>query len=224
MNKIGAANGNCNATGAALYKDGSNNLFLYVSGYFTSNNGSMISVDFNPSPDINNLTMNDASGDAFVARYNVTGSNSDYLWATRVTNSQADVASGGKVAVDGSGNVYMASTDSFSGGTLKKFNISNGTEAWSVSVGSGANDVAVRSNTIYVAGYNLAGSSKPLAWYNSSGSLVGSTGATDWSFSRLTLDTSTGIYAVGGIVNTSQDNVVIERYSTTTSSTPIYLE
>lgn len=223
VNKIGAANGNCNATGAALYKDGSNNLFLYVSGYFTSNNGSIIAVDFNPATGIDNyLTMNDASGDAFVAKYNVTGSNSDYLWATRVANSRADVASGGKVAVDGSGNVYMASTDSFSGGTLKKFNISNGTEAWSVNVGSGANDVAVRTNTIYVAGYNLAGSSRPLAWYNSSGSLVGSTGATDRSFSRLTLDTSTGIYAVGGIVNTSQDDVVIERYSTTTSSTPVW--
>jgi hypothetical protein len=220
--QIGAANAACMPTGASLFKDASNNVFLYISGYFTSGNGSIITVNFNPGGS-GSITMNDTSGDAFVAKY--SASNGSFVWVQRVANTSGTVGSGGKITTDGSGNAYVASSEGFlTGGSLKKFNATSGSQTFSISLGSGsiANDVAFRGNQIFVSGYKLTAATRPIAWFDLSGNLISTTGATDRSFSRLTLDNSSGIYAVGGIDSYPQDNVVIEKYTTTTSTTPIW--
>lgn len=221
--KIGQANASCNATGAALYKDASNNIFLYISGYFTSNNGSIQTVDFEPLLPGGDLTMSDAAGDAFVAKYNVTTSNQLLVWATKVSDASADFSSAGRISVDASGNAYVARTIGVSGAFLRKYNSSSGAQDWSISFGlsARANDVSVRSDLIYVAGTGLS-SSRPFAWYTTSGALSGSTGATDRNMLRLTLDNSNGIYGVGDINNSVQDDFIIEKYTTTASSSPVW--
>lgn len=72
---------------------------------------------------------------------------------------------------------------------------------------------------IYVCGANLGTQSKPIAWFNSSGTQLGSVGSTTYVSQRITLDASTGIYIVGSKTLTGgYTNSAIEKYTTGSSS------
>lgn len=75
--------------------DGAGN--AYAVGYFQG------TVDFDPGPGTTALTSVAGSSDAFVVKLNAAGT---LVWARKVGGPSADHALG--VAVDGSGNVYMA--------------------------------------------------------------------------------------------------------------------
>ncbi|MFC1735979.1 SBBP repeat-containing protein [Candidatus Hydrogenedentota bacterium] len=86
---IGGADG---AGGNAITLDDSGN--VYTTGGFSG------TADFDPGPDIHNLTSTEG-GDIFVSKLDSTGA---FVWARAMGG--ADYDSGGSIAVDGSGNVF----------------------------------------------------------------------------------------------------------------------
>jgi hypothetical protein len=213
--------GDCTALDAATLRVGSDD-FLYVVGVIGSANGAILQFDFNPWQTGGNLTMSDTNGDIFVAKYNVTGATPSFVWASIVPNtSKSDRVA---VAVDATGNAYLGHIRS-SGALLTKFDVA-GAMAWSNTIGtpgSLANDVAVRGTNIYVGGSGLTASNKPIAWYNSSGTLVGSAGNSIRNVRSLSLDGGTGIYVAGQRDPSGNTNETsIEKYTTTNSSTAVW--
>jgi len=147
--------GNEYANGVAI--DGTGN--VYVTGQFTN------TVDFDPGAGTANLTSA-GNTDAFVAKYDSAGV---YLWAFAIGGTGYDY--GYAIAVDGSGNVYVAGqfalTVDFDPGAGSTTRTASGADAfvaayttggafsWVQSVGGTSNDrgraVAVGSG-VYVAG------------------------------------------------------------------------
>lgn len=72
---------------------------IYVCGEFTG------TVDFDPGAAVNNLSSGFTGGQIFVAKYTNAG---DYVWAKTVASITHGDNGGQDVAVDASGNVYLA--------------------------------------------------------------------------------------------------------------------
>ncbi|MEY4930284.1 MAG: hypothetical protein RI909_1008 [Bacteroidota bacterium] len=196
--KIGLTNAKVEPKGISLITQ-NGTVFLYVSGIFTSTNGQILTVNFNPNGNTP-LTMNDLNGDAFVAKYNMNTGGS-CVWATRINNTNANLI-GGKVAVDTSGDVFYASSiNSNPAGvaTLNKFNGTTGVQAFSVNISTSGtvNDIGVRGTSVFVCGKGLSSSNKPLAWFNKTNGIFQSGSGNSTSlFEDLTLDAGTGIYII----------------------------
>jgi hypothetical protein len=199
--KIGAANAQVVGQGVSVFNSGGT-VFLYVTGHFTSLNGQLLTVNFNPLiPDdpAANLTMNDTDGDAFVAKYNVTNGGT-FVWARRIANTRA-WGSGGKIATDAAGNAYTVSNES--PGPTEKSRIArhsvNGNPDWNVSANGLAYDVAFRGTSVFVCGKSLSiANGRGLARLNpSNGSLQATFGTTSQEFWALALDSNNGIFVVG---------------------------
>lgn len=154
--KIGAQHADVTGRNISLYTSGGS-VFLYVSGTFTSFNGQMLTVNFDPGGGSGgNLTMNDTEGDAFVAKYNA--SNGSFVWAKRIENTGASFTDALSIAVDGSGNAYTLNRAIQAPNYvtyLRKFNASNGNALWSQAIGDTGNDMAIRNNVVYVCGSQL---------------------------------------------------------------------
>jgi hypothetical protein len=209
VKNIGALNADVSGTGVSLHTSGST-IFLYVTGHFTSTNGQLITVDFNPGPG-GELTMNDLQGDAFIAKFNA--SNGSYVWAKRINNTIANSFYKQKVATDASGNAYVtADVDSNNQGTLRKFDI-NGNALWTKTTTGVMRDVACRGTHVYVGGALLGSNSNAgVAWFNASnGSLISSAGVGRDVIS-FSLDTGNGIYL---LAHSSQANTTsLEKFNT----------
>ena len=148
--------GNEFANGVAI--DGSGN--VYVTGQFTN------TVDFDPSGSTANLTSA-GNTDAFVAKYDSAGA---YLWAIPIGGTGYDY--GYAIALDGSGNVYIAGqfagTVDFDPSGASTTRTASGADAfvaayttagafaWVQSVGGSSNDrgraVVVNGTAVYAAG------------------------------------------------------------------------
>lgn len=89
--RVGGSTGNDVGKGIAL--DGSGNVI--ISGYFFG------TVDFDPSAATANLVAF-GSFDACLAKYDGSG---NYVWAKKLGGTSTD--NGGKIAIDGSDNIYM---------------------------------------------------------------------------------------------------------------------
>jgi hypothetical protein len=196
--KIGLANAKVEPKGVSLITQ-NGNVFLYVSGVFTSTNGQILTINFNPNGNTP-LTMNDLNGDAFVAKYNMNTGGS-CVWATRINNTNANLI-GGKVSVDVAGDAFYASSiNSNPAGiaTLNKFNGTTGVQAFAVNIGTSGivNDIGVRGTSVFVCGKGLSSSNKPLAWFNkTNGSFQSGSGNSTSLFEDLTLDAGTGVYVI----------------------------
>ncbi len=220
---VGASNATCHATGAAIFKDASNNVFLYISGYFSGSQGTNVTVDFSPNLPGGELTTADTNGDAFVVKYNLNligPGSTGFVWATRIPNTGGDFASGGKVAVDGVGDAYHVNTVQPAGGFLRKLTSSAGTISWSNNItpaGGGANNVVVQQNVVHVCGAGLGSPGRPVAWYNTSGTLLGSVGATSRNFLSLAVSSSgSRIFGGGQTGNVANPyEVAIEAFDKT---------
>ncbi len=127
-----------------LIIDASNN--IYITGYF---NGS---ADFHPTS--NSPILNSSSGSAFVCKYNANG---DYIWTKQVAGQNGDI--GRRLAVDGSGNVYVTGGLNTNGGNifLAKFN-SSGAQQILKSIGGANQDTGHAltldgSGNLYLTGF-----------------------------------------------------------------------
>jgi outer membrane protein assembly factor BamB len=134
-------NGQLSGRGISLHVDGQNNIFLYVTGFFGSYTGQVLSTNFNQDgqgPPVV-VTMNDSDGDQFVAKYNAA--NLECSWAKLLPNTSTSMGSlnGPKITSDNSGNAYVINDLA---NHVVKYN-TNGTLIWSVSHGlvSTANNI-----------------------------------------------------------------------------------
>lgn len=208
--QIGQSNGYVSATGVSLFTDASSNVFLYVYGYFTSTNGQLITVNFDPmGSSAGNLTMVDYIGDAFVSKYNSSGV---FQWAQRVANTDANNTGGGKIAIDGSGNAYIVSGVQFGTPYLRKLAAATGTQVWATAVGLNVHNIAVSASTVFIVGAGLSGS-RPIAWYDLNGTFQGSNGNTLYNYESVAIGSDGQIYVAGGnVIGDGTTNVAIEKY------------
>jgi hypothetical protein len=139
---------------------------VYITGTFKG------TVDFDPSAGTANLTSTGSIQDMFIAKYNAGGS---YIWAKALSGSYQSVSNG--IAVDGSGNVYIAGcfayTVDFDGdagtanltaaGTGNAYDIfiakydNNGVYQWAKGIGNSSHDKAMGlaqdgSGNLYLTG------------------------------------------------------------------------
>ncbi len=198
--RIGAANTQVVGQGVSLFNSGGT-VFLYVTGHFTSLNGQLLSVNFDPDGSPSGLlSMNDTEGDAFVAKYNVTNGGT-FVWARRIANTRA-YGFGGKISTDATGNAYTVSIESV-GTNNDKSRIArhsvNGNPDWNRATNGLAYDVAFRGTSVFVCGKSLSiANGRGLARLNAgNGNLQSTFGSTTQEFWALALDNSTGIYVVG---------------------------
>lgn len=201
--QIGKPNSLTNDRGYGIAVDGAGN--FYVTGH-TSSEGA-------------------GGSDAYLAKISSSGLG---LWQRRLGGTGNEW--GYAVAVDGSGNVFMAGTNtseaSYNQALLAKYN-SNGTLQWQRAFYQNGNaqnyfhGVAVDSaGNIYAAG-RVGTATAFLAKYNTSGTLQwsrkfdnGSTGAEE--LRAVTVDGADNIYVVGGFVAAggSYYDALIAKYNT----------
>lgn len=146
-----------------------------------------------------------ASGDfGIVVKYNSSGT---IQWQRKISNSASTSVIANDVAVDSSGNVYVAATAySAEVGLLIKYN-SSGVLQWqrqiSTSNNAGLNSVVVDSSgNVYVAGYTqVTQYTAFIAKYNSSGTLQWqryfAVSTTFTLFYSMGVDSSANVYGVG---------------------------
>jgi hypothetical protein len=127
-----------------LALDGSNNVF--ITGKFSG------TADFHPSS--TTPTINSANGSAYVCKYTSSGG---HTWTKQITGQNGD--EGRRLAVDGSGNVYVTGGLNTNGGNffLAKFN-SSGTQQILKSIGGANSDIGHAltldgTGSLYVTGF-----------------------------------------------------------------------
>jgi len=184
-------------------------------------------VNFNPNGSAVNLTSL-GSNDAFVAMYN---SNNSLVWVERMGGNM--VSQGNKLAVDGSGNVYVAGQFSGSNadfgstllnsvggkdGFVTKLN-SSGQFQWAESWGTPTNDFATgvgvdSAGNVYTDGFTLAASGESgvgytVLKYSPNGALAWSDSISANSVATkggLAVDPSGDVYVGGSFLGTANFN------------------
>jgi len=224
---VGASKSIVAGNGVSLFASGGQ-VYLTISGIFTSTNGQIITINFDPyfHQTQHNLTMNDAEGDAFVVRYNVSVGYT--LYAKRISSTGSQTIDGGKITTDLAGNVFVVGR--IQTGTppppaaLRKFDV-NGNLIWTKTIGpsgsySNASDVSWRNNAVYVAGFGLE-NGKSIVWYDNDGNLQGSTGNSNYSYQSIALDLGQGIYVAGSNLVGGVFQGIVEKY-TTAGGSPVW--
>jgi Beta-propeller repeat len=186
----------------------------YLTGSFSG------TVDFDPAaahPGDTDILTSRGSGDAFVAKY---APDDSLVWVRRMGGDASD--SGGRVAVDASGNVYVAgtfrgsadfgsttlSTAGDSDGFVTKLN-SGGTIQWAKSWGTTGDDTARgvgvdAAGNVYALGTRFQDGYDVLK-FNSTGRMVWSESfAThdSWSGGDLAVDAAGNAFVVGAFSGT----------------------
>ncbi len=164
--------GHCSANCIKLDMSGD----IYITGDFSS------TVDFDPGPNVYNLTTpNIVTGNAFVSKYNSSG---NFIWAKSFyADSSGTTGSGFRLAIDNNGNVYTGGyyfdTCDFDPGSGVHKLISNG------------------AKDIFISKLDSSGN---FIWAKSFGGL-----SDDYLFG-LSLDISGNVYTAGSFGDLVDDN------------------
>ncbi len=166
-------------------------------------------------------SSNGSNDDIVTLKYNPSGTQ---LWVSRYDNGGWD-SPGWALAVDGSGNAYVAGQSSSDFITLK-YNAS-GAQLWATPYDNGAWDSAINlsldaSGNVYVTGQSSNGINGDIAtvkydtdgtqlWvqrYDSGGDEQG------WGGNRNAVDASGNVYVMGGSPNGSNYDIITVKYDT----------
>ena len=192
-------------------------------GGANSDLGNAIAIDGSGNVYVAGSTSSQGAGgiDALITKYNTSGT---IQWQRILGGIGTDV--GYSVAVDSSGNVYVAGSTSSQGAgsndvLIAKYNTSGAIQWQRVLGGTGAEigyGVAVDSSgNVYVAGSTtlVSTASIMITKYNTSGTIQWQrklTGAYDAVANGIALDSSANVYVVG--VALSPEDVIIAKYNT----------
>ena len=172
---------------------------------------------------IQNLSGGIGVASLFLAKYNSSGT---IQWQNRLNTDTNQGAEGYGVAIDSSGNIYVAGYDSVSTDMLIAKYDTSGTIQWQRRLGGTgtqqASSIAVdSSNNVYVTGYWSTGASLyyelVIAKYNTSGTLQwqNKLGSSSNEFDAgVATDSSSNVYVIGYSNAGGTNDIIIAKYNT----------
>lgn len=195
------------------------NYWIAYSGQATSITKDCVHDNSGNSYIVGDLTVSGNLSDIFVAKLN---SSSSIVWQRRLYSTSADI--GNSIALDSTGNVYIAGSTNNSG-FIAKYN-NSGTLIWQKIV-TDANSNEFKKittdsfNNVYVLGLSSASKYQILNKYNSAGTLLWQkkltyNGLTSTSnFVGLSVNGSENVYVSGTTTNGTTVNGFIVKYDST---------
>ena len=190
-------NGSGGDSGQSLAVDSSGN--LYVTGiYRSTGNATIRNIDATASTTSYILPGGSASDDAFIIKYNSSGSVVAYSY---INGTSGD--SGQSLTVDSSGNLYVTGYYASTGTvTIRNLDTTASTSVYSLPIASGGDGFVIK--------YNSSGSVVAYSYINGDGSDQGNS---------ITVDSSGNVYVTGSYTSTG---TVTLRNLDTTASTSAY--